>query len=350
MVDGDTIDVRRDGEEWRVRLLNVDAPESTDPDAPPECLGPEATAFLEELLPVGTAVRLEQDEETQDQYGRELAGVFLDETLVNAEIAREGLGVAVLYEPNDRFYADVLAAQEEAREAGHGLYDEAIGCTLPAHVAQFAQSAAAVTAAAPPSDASLAALESHAEELALTAASGAAVLHLLDGDGSAFPLVAFAAGRLNGMRETVGSAAREVDRAIEENAAAIDAEEDRLAAEEAERRAAEEAERRAAEEEAARQAAEEEAAEQAARDEARREAARQAETQVEARRAEQQRSSGSRSSSGSGSGSGPSGSGSGGYDGYTGCRAYGGGYAPNATDEQGRPYTKIDCSSKAPIG
>jgi hypothetical protein len=58
--------------------------------------------------------------------------------------------------------------------------------------------------------------------------------------------------------------------------------------------------------------------------------------------------SGSGSTSvGSGSGSG-SGTGSGGVDQYTGCRAYG----PNGTsvDDQGRRYTKIDCTTKQPIG
>lgn len=43
VVDGDTIDVRYDGETHRVRLLNVDTPESVDPAKPVECLGPEAS-------------------------------------------------------------------------------------------------------------------------------------------------------------------------------------------------------------------------------------------------------------------------------------------------------------------
>ena len=49
IVDGDTIDVLRDGAEVRVRLLNVDTPESVDPDEPVQCLGPESTEFLETL-------------------------------------------------------------------------------------------------------------------------------------------------------------------------------------------------------------------------------------------------------------------------------------------------------------
>lgn len=37
-------------------------------------------------------------------------------------------------------------------------------------------------------------------------------------------------------------------------------------------------------------------------------------------------------------------------DTYTGCRAYGGNYAMTSMDEQGRPYAKIDCSTRQQIG
>ncbi|MDD7581484.1 MULTISPECIES: hypothetical protein [unclassified Corynebacterium] len=37
-------------------------------------------------------------------------------------------------------------------------------------------------------------------------------------------------------------------------------------------------------------------------------------------------------------------------DTYNGCRAYGGNYALTSVDNQGRPYAKIDCSTKVQIG
>lgn len=128
VVDGDTIRVEVDGEEIPVRLLNLDTPEKDGPYTEAECLGEDATDFLAGLLPPGTEVRLEADVEPLDRYDRHLAGVFLDDVLVNAEIARQGLGVPLLVEPNDRFHADVVAAHEEARTAGRGLYDPANGC------------------------------------------------------------------------------------------------------------------------------------------------------------------------------------------------------------------------------
>ena len=53
VVDGDTVDVRLNGAVTRVRLLNVDTPETVDPNRPVQCLGPEASAFLASTLPAG---------------------------------------------------------------------------------------------------------------------------------------------------------------------------------------------------------------------------------------------------------------------------------------------------------
>lgn len=61
VVDGDTIIVNLGGESTRVRLLNIDTPESVDPGSAVECLGPEASVYLATLLPAGTEVRLELD-------------------------------------------------------------------------------------------------------------------------------------------------------------------------------------------------------------------------------------------------------------------------------------------------
>ncbi|WP_277245072.1 thermonuclease family protein [Micrococcus terreus] len=133
VVDGDTFEGVIAGEQKTVRLLNVDTPETKHPQEPVQCLGPEATEMLKDLLEPGDRVKLEYDIERTDRYGRTLAGVFKDDSLVNADLARAGLGVAVLYEPNRKFYDEVWEAQQEAEAAGDGLFDPQIDCTLPAH-------------------------------------------------------------------------------------------------------------------------------------------------------------------------------------------------------------------------
>ncbi|HSO90605.1 MAG TPA: thermonuclease family protein, partial [Arthrobacter sp.] len=111
VIDGDTFEASINGEQKTVRLLNVDTPETKDPKAPVECMGPEATEALEQLLPVGSKVKLEMDKEPLDKYGRTLAGVFDSSgKLVNAEVARMGFGVPVLFEPNRKFHPPVVAA------------------------------------------------------------------------------------------------------------------------------------------------------------------------------------------------------------------------------------------------
>ena len=146
VIDGDTFVATTSAGEKTVRLLNVDTPETKDPNAPVECLGPEATTALEQLLPVGSVVRLELDVEPTDQYGRTLAGVFNSAgTLINAEVARQGLGVPMLIEPNRKFYPAVEEAFEEARSRAAGLNSAEVAC-LP--VQQVEKAAAAVDAAA----------------------------------------------------------------------------------------------------------------------------------------------------------------------------------------------------------
>lgn len=152
IIDGDTFKASVNGEEKTIRLLNVDTPETKDPNAPVECMGPEATAGLEQLLPVGSRVRLELDKEPLDKYGRTLAGVF-DSVgkLVNAEIARLGLGVPVLFEPNKKFYPPVVEAFEEARGRGVGLSSADVPC-LPAQQVEQAAQTVEVLVAAPLAD------------------------------------------------------------------------------------------------------------------------------------------------------------------------------------------------------
>lgn len=148
VIDGDTVDVSLAGTETRVRLLNVDTPETKHPNKNVECLGPEATTFLERKLPEGTAVTLEYDVEKTDKFGRTLAGVFLPNgEFVNEEIARAGLGTAVVFEPNSKFYQRVLNAQNSAVNTAVGLFDSTVACSVPAQVKALDEALAAAETA-----------------------------------------------------------------------------------------------------------------------------------------------------------------------------------------------------------
>ena len=194
VIDGDTIVVRHRGSSERVRLLNVDTPETKHPNRDVECLGPEASEFLEEQLQPGDEVRLTFDQERHDRYGRLLAGVYKDGTLLNAEIARAGYGTAAIYEPNDRYYDTVREAQSHAEGEGLGLFSEDIECTLPAVVQAEVDGLEAVPGELP---AEVSALEALVEDGAAALESAAAVQILLEEalDGSA-PFIASAYGSM----------------------------------------------------------------------------------------------------------------------------------------------------------
>ena len=131
LVDGDTLIVRRatgvpgvlPAGETRVRLLEVDTPESVTPGVPVECYGPEATRDLAELTPPGSVVRVVRDRQLLDVYGRTLLYVWNARgQFVNLELVRSGAAEAVLYAPNDR-YIDVMGrAEAQARRAGAGRW------------------------------------------------------------------------------------------------------------------------------------------------------------------------------------------------------------------------------------
>ncbi|WP_158288606.1 excalibur calcium-binding domain-containing protein [Ornithinimicrobium flavum] len=283
VIDGDTIDVRYDDEVHRVRLLNIDTPETRHPGKAVECLGPEATAYLADQLLPGDVVRLEYDVERYDRYERELAGVFEGEVLINAEIARRGLGVPVLFEPNRKFLDEVTAAYEEGKAAGAGMFSADLACTFEARIAAYADSVAAVEALAAAEDP--AAVQAAADS---AVAEGVALLALIDGAGAGSLAAAGLSGaELDGLRGEV----RALQGRAEGAAKAAVAEAERVKAEEeARKKAEEEAERKAAEEKAkaeeeARKKAEEEA--RKAEEEAAREAAEEAQRQAEAEAARQ---------------------------------------------------------------
>jgi len=121
--DGDTIRVRQDGTVITVRLACIDAPETAQrPD------GQQARSYLQQRLPVGSAVRL--DEKTTDRYGRLVAEVFNG---ININLALVEDGQAFAYRQylggcNAREYLD---AEHRASRRRYGVWQVAGGITRP---------------------------------------------------------------------------------------------------------------------------------------------------------------------------------------------------------------------------
>lgn len=111
VIDGDTIDVRIDGVQTRLRYFGVDTPERGE-----KCFR-EATDRNGLLL--GETVLLLPDARTEDGFGRLLRYVFLlDGTSLDATLVAEGFGHAWT---RDGQYRDAIVALEtQAQAAGRG--------------------------------------------------------------------------------------------------------------------------------------------------------------------------------------------------------------------------------------
>lgn len=109
--DGDTITVlTADQESLRVRLVEIDAPESGQP------YGTRAKQALSALV-FGKDVLI--DVQGSDRYGRTLGRVYHGDMDVNAEMIRTGYAWAYrAYLTDER----LLALEEEARQGKRGLW------------------------------------------------------------------------------------------------------------------------------------------------------------------------------------------------------------------------------------
>ena len=141
VVSGDTIDVLvsadtplgdhnplatvSPGQQVRIRLIGIDAPSRQEP------WGQAAQAQLETLLrgeakpgqpPTKIPLGLEWERQTQDQYDRYLAYGWVDNTLLNQALVREGYALSRSYFPNLRYEIPLEDAQQEARLLEKGLW------------------------------------------------------------------------------------------------------------------------------------------------------------------------------------------------------------------------------------
>jgi len=133
VVDGDTLIVLQNTnsskQEFRVRLLGIDTPETVKPDHPVEAFGPEATEFTRDFVQRGE-LYLQLGKRRQDRFGRWLAFLFQDgdshsDKLLNEELVRAGLARVSTF-PGDSatMTRKLVNAEKEAKENKRGIWSE----------------------------------------------------------------------------------------------------------------------------------------------------------------------------------------------------------------------------------
>lgn len=135
-VDGDTIIVEdKTGEHKRVRMIGIDTPESVAKEEERNNkYGVMASDYTKELLSNADTLYLEYDIDSDDQYDRILAYVWLEdvkdtfdekaieEAMVNAIIVKNGYGIAKRYEPTVAHDNTLQRLTAEADESNIGLW------------------------------------------------------------------------------------------------------------------------------------------------------------------------------------------------------------------------------------
>ena len=124
VIDGDTVNISKDGEIITLRLIGLDTPETVHPSKPVECFGREASDRAKAIL-TGKQVRIETESSQgeYDKYGRTLAYIHLEDgTHFNKDMIEEGYGYEYTYDLPYKYQAEFKQAQQEAQVNKRGLW------------------------------------------------------------------------------------------------------------------------------------------------------------------------------------------------------------------------------------
>lgn len=129
VVDGDTLNASIDGEDVRIRFLGVDTPESVNPDPARNCEeGKTASNYTKNLIPEGSQIWLEYDQEHTDKYDRVLAYVYLSdvyslENTAQYHLLADGMAHCMPIKPNTKYQNEFATFEETARQNAAGFWE-----------------------------------------------------------------------------------------------------------------------------------------------------------------------------------------------------------------------------------
>ena len=122
--DGDTAQVKVDGEKQKVRFLMVDTPEMNYQKGDPMPLAEEGRFLTKKMLTEASHIYIVFDEGKEtDHYDRLLAYIFADDQLVQEALLKEGLAaVRFVNAGNDTFEQQFKDIEAQAKEAKKGIW------------------------------------------------------------------------------------------------------------------------------------------------------------------------------------------------------------------------------------
>lgn len=116
-IDGDTARFETIG---KVRFLYIDTPEL---QPTPEPLAIEAAEFTCALLMKASSIYIEYDGRREDDYGRVLGWIWVDDVLLQEAIVKAGYVDYFYNYDNVKYKRRIDAAYQEAKQARVGLFE-----------------------------------------------------------------------------------------------------------------------------------------------------------------------------------------------------------------------------------
>jgi len=131
VVDGDTLIVTENGNEYKIRLIGIDTAESVHADEGKNTVwGTYGSDNTKALLAGTDTLYLEYDKEKEDIYGRKLAYVWINNNtsdisnMLNYKILETGYAKDKVYMPNDKYASEFEKACLTAQNNNAGLWVE----------------------------------------------------------------------------------------------------------------------------------------------------------------------------------------------------------------------------------
>jgi micrococcal nuclease len=123
VIDGDTIVVQKEEQQYKVRMIGIDTPESVHPSKPVEYFGIEAANKLKELIEEKNVIlKLDETQDDIDRYGRLLRYVYLDNIDINLEMIKQGYAFEYTYRVPYEKQEEYKQAENFAKENELGLW------------------------------------------------------------------------------------------------------------------------------------------------------------------------------------------------------------------------------------
>lgn len=124
-VDGDTAVFLVDEEEVKFRFLAIDTPETVHPTKEVEAFGKNASEYTCNKLTNAEKIVVEYENSNKvDKYGRSLAWIWVDDSLLQKELISVGYGEVAYIYGKYRYTESLCLVQKNAKAGGLGVWSE----------------------------------------------------------------------------------------------------------------------------------------------------------------------------------------------------------------------------------